>query len=507
VRRLLLPTLLAAALLPAAAASADTVRAGAHKALLEGTPGADVLAGGKGADAVQAAFGGVDRVRCGLGRDVVDADLADRVARDCEVVARRLSVDTSTSKASQHETAVEPDSFSFGATVVAAFQLGRFEHGAASSIGTAVSTDAGRTWRRTVLPALTVESRPAGTNVRASDPSVAYDPVHGVWLVGTLALDDSASHVTVSRSPDGLHWAAPVTVATGPSLDKDWLACDGGAASAHRGRCYATYTDDLRSATVVQHSDDGGVTWSEPVRASAMLVGTQPAILPDGRLVVVAGDYVGAAGLTGAIESLVSADGGETFARARIAPLQARSGAPIRAIALPSADVDPAGRVYAVWHDCGLRPGCGGNDLVLATSTDGLSWTAPAAIRLAPGGASVSAFLPGLAADPTLAGHLGLVFAEWLPGSCPRACRVGVGFVSSLDGGLTWSAPQRLSTQPVQPQWLARSGGGRMLGDYFSTSYAAGRFVPVFALATSPLRGRLREAVFGASLPAAGPRR
>jgi hypothetical protein len=40
-----------------------------------------------------------------------------------------------------------------------------------------------------------------------------------------------------------------------------------------------------------------------------------------------------------------------------------------------------------------------------------------------------------------------------------------------------------------------------MVGDYFSTSYAGDRVVPVFALATSPLRGRLREGVFAASLP------
>jgi hypothetical protein len=41
-----------------------------------------------------------------------------------------------------------------------------------------------------------------------------------------------------------------------------------------------------------------------------------------------------------------------------------------------------------------------------------------------------------------------------------------------------------------------------MVGDYFSTSFAGGRVVPVFTLATSPLKGRLREAIFAASLPA-----
>ncbi len=43
-----------------------------------------------------------------------------------------------------------------------------------------------------------------------------------------------------------------------------------------------------------------------------------------------------------------------------------------------------------------------------------------------------------------------------------------------------------------------------MVGDYFSVSYAGDRVVPVFALATAPLNGRLREAIFAASLRANG---
>ena len=496
-RHLLLP-LLAGALLLAGAASADTIRASKRGGAIAGTPRRDTLVGGKGADSIQAAFGGRDAVRCGAGRDVVSADLADRVSADCEVVGRRLSVDASANPASQHETAVEPDDLAWGSTVVAAFQLGRYERGAASNIGTAVSTDAGRTWRRAVLPGLTVESAPPGSWSAASDPTVAYDAAHGVWLVGALTVAQGTSAVAVSRSPDGLHWSAPVVVATGPILDKDWFACYDGAASPHRGRCYATYTDDAREQTVVQSSDDGGLTWSEPVRADATLVGTQPLLRPDGTLVIVAGDYQGAAGLNGSIVSLVSTDGGATFSRSTIAPLHAHPGGPLRAISLPSAAVDAAGTFEAAWHDCGLRPACTGNDLVLSSSGDGVTWSPPARMATGPG----EAFLPGLGADPARPGHLGLVYATWL-GACPAACRLAVRFVSSDDAGATWSAPQRLSTQPVEMSWLARSEGGRMVGDYFSTAYAGGRWIPVYALATSPLRGRLREAIFAASLPAA----
>ena len=459
-RRHFFPLLLAAFLL-AAPARADVVRAGRAGGLLLGTNRADTFVGGKGPDLIQAAFGGVDTVRCGGGRDIVTADFADTVASDCEVVSRRLSVDASTDPRGQHETAVEPDSFSEGSTVVSAFQLGRYAFGASSGIGSAVSYDAGRTWVRTVLPGITAESRPAGPEASASDPTVAYDAAHAVWLVGSLTLEgNGVTHVFVSRSQDGLHWSLPVTVATGPQLDKDWFVCDNGASSPHRGRCYATYTDDQKSSTVVQYSDDGGATWSEPVKASSFLVGTQPVVRPDGGLVVVAGDYNGEAALTGSIASLVSTDGGLTFTRSIVSTLTAKTNGPLRAVALPSVAIDPSGTLYAVWHDCRFRSGCSGNDLVLSTSTDGLVWRAPARIPLTSGGVPVQAFLPGLVADPTEPAHLGLVYGHWQPGSCATECLLEVAFVSSSDGGASWSVPQELSPSRCPPRgWRARRAG------------------------------------------------
>ncbi|HZC30144.1 MAG TPA: hypothetical protein VE261_01410, partial [Gaiellaceae bacterium] len=89
------------------------------------------------------------------------------------------------------------------------------------------------------------------------------------------------------------------------------------------------------------------------------------------------------------------------------------------------------------------------------------------------------------------------------PGSCARgACLLGIGFVQSRDGGSTWTAPQQLDAQPMQTSWLAEAAGGRMVGDYFSAQFAGDRIVPVFALATSKLGPRFREAIFATSLPA-----
>ena len=46
---------------------------------------------------------------------------------------------------------------------------------------------------------------------------------------------------------------------------------------------------------------------------------------------------------------------------------------------------------------------------------------------------------------------------------------------------------------------IARTSLGSMVGDYISTSFAGGRAVPVFVLASAPRKG-LHEAAFGSSL-------
>ena len=60
----------------------------------------------------------------------------------------QISADPFTNTTSQHRTQVEPDTLSFGSTIVSAFQSGRFFDGGASDIGWATSTDGGSRWTR-----------------------------------------------------------------------------------------------------------------------------------------------------------------------------------------------------------------------------------------------------------------------------------------------------------------------------------------------------------------------
>src|SRR6266545_2190299 len=231
--------------------AADRLRGTNASDFVLGRGGRDVILARGGNDRVAIEHDGAsDLVSCGSGHDVVSADRRDGVAPDCEVVSRALSRDPYRNAAAQHQTEVEPDSFAFGSTVVATFQAGRFRRGAATNIGFAASGDGGRSWRSGLLPGITTFSRPRGPAERVSDPAVAYDSVHRRWLIASLAILPGESRVFVSRSANGRRWGRPVTASAaapssgdGIAYDKEWIACDNGARSPFRGRCYLSYSD------------------------------------------------------------------------------------------------------------------------------------------------------------------------------------------------------------------------------------------------------------------------
>ncbi len=93
----------------------------------------------------------------------------------------QISRDPYTGIAGQHASAVEPDTFAAGSTIVSAFQVGRFFDEGAANIGFATSPDGGHSWRQGLLPGTTPYSSPAGKVYgRTSDPTVAFDAKHGV---------------------------------------------------------------------------------------------------------------------------------------------------------------------------------------------------------------------------------------------------------------------------------------------------------------------------------------
>jgi hypothetical protein len=405
----------------------------------------------------------------------------------------QISQDTFTNPTSQHKTQVEPDSFSFGSTIVSVVQTGRFFDGGASDIAFATSHDNGATWTTGNLPGITVFA--GGPYDRVSDPAVAYDAQDDVWLVSTLALTEaggvSGAAVLTSRSTDGgLTWSNPVTTATGGDVDKNWIVCDNTASSPFYGNCYTQWdVFSLGDRIKMSTSTDGGLTWgaAKSPKGNPAGLGGQPVVQPNGTVIVpIANAFETAVG------AFRSTDGGNSWSRITTissVPSHTVAGG-LRSGPLPSAEIDAAGKVYVVWQDCRFRSGCTANDIVMSTSTNGTSWTAVARIPIDATTSDVDHFIPGLAVDKTTSGataHLGLTYYYYPATSCTFAmCQLDVGFISSTNGGSTWSAPTQLAG-PMQLAWIADTSQGRMVGDYISTSYGSdGLAHPFFAVGVDP---------------------
>ena len=416
----------------------------------------------------------------------------------------QISTDPYTNSTSQHQTEVEPDSYSNGSTIVAATQVGRFTDGGASNIGWATSTDNGATWKNGFLPGTTVYATPSGSYERLSDPSVIYDAAHQRWIISSLAISNvNGSPVGVAviasiSSDGGLTWNLPVVVASanGGFFDKDWIVCDNTAASQFYGHCYIEWDIASSNDTVqMSTSNDGGSSWSaaQPTADNASGLGGQPLVQPDGTVIV---PFLS----TGSsISAFTSSDGGASWGSSvTISSQNDHQVAGIRTEPLPSAEMDGAGKAYVVWQDCRFENGCSANDMVMSTSTDGTTWSAVQRIPTDAIGSGVDHFIPGLAVDPSTSGnaaHLALAFYYYPNANCSiSTCQLQVGFVSSIDGGNTWSAENVLTSSAMNITWLANTDSGYMVGDYISTSFSNGKAFPVFVTATAPSgSGQLNE--------------
>ncbi len=409
----------------------------------------------------------------------------------------QLSADKFTNASSQHATEVEPGSFSFGPTIITSFQVARIFGGGGADIGYAISNDSGATWQNGLLPGITT-FQGSGANSAVSDTVVSYDAKHGVWMISSLPISATNIQVAVSRSSDGgASWSNPVTIAQGADLDKDWITCDNSSTSPHYGNCYAEWDDNGNSNLIfMSTSSDGGLTWSAGFAVSAAHgLGGQPLVQPAGAVIV---PFLADAGV---VQSFSSTDGGATWGSVgQVAAVTDHAVAgDLRSDALPSAQEDAAGNIYVIWQDCRFRAGCASNDLVMSTSTNGTTWSAPARIPIDAVSSTADHFIPGLGIDPATAGstaHLGLTYYYYPQANCAAAnCALYVGFISSADGGATWSAATPVAG-PMTLSWLPATDSGQMVADYIATSFAGGNAYGFFAVAKAKSGSVFNEAIY-----------
>ena len=423
--------------------------------------------------------------------------LVTTTAASANVALTQISVDPYTDAQAQHRTEVEPDTFSFGTTIVSAFQVGRVSGGGSSNIGWATSTNGGATWTSGFLPGITTVG--GGAYQQASDPSVAFDAQDNVWLISTLGLNGSRVDVLTSRSTNGgTSWGNPIVTATG-SLDKNWIVCDNTISSPFFGNCYTQY--DLTSGNQIRmrRSTNGGLTWGAALSPSggAVGLGGQPVVRPNGTVLV---PY--RATNAAQIRSFRSIDGGASWrATVLVSSVSHHTVAGgLRESPLPSAEVDAAGTAYVAWADCRFRGGCARNDIVVSESTSETTWAAPYRIPIDATSSTVDHFVPGIGVDPSTSGgtaRLGVTYYFYPNSSCTAAtCQLDVGFISSTTGGASWSSATQLAG-PMSLSWLPNTTQGRMVGDYISTSVRdGGNAYPTIAVATAPTGSTFNLAMY-----------
>ena len=400
------------------------------------------------------------------------------------------------SASTNHHANVEPDSFSNGSTIVAAFQVGRIFDGGACAIGFATSTNNGSTWTSGLLPGLTKYTG-GGTFDRATDAAVAYDAQDNVWMISSLVLTEAGGvkgvGIYTSRSTDGgFTWGTPVAIPSTAGMispDKNWIVCDNTATSPFYGNCYTEWDDNGSGNRMeMSRSTDGGLTWSVAATNNTGIIGGQPVVHPNGTVIVPTDN----ANET-AIGAFNSTNGGVSWsAVTTIATIRHHTVAgSLREGPLPSAEIDGNGTVYVAWTDCRFRSACKRNDIVLSHSLNstGTSWSAVSRVPIDATSSTVDHFIPGLAVNKATSGstaQLGLTY-YFYPTS--GSTQLSVGFISSANAGSTWSSPQTI-VSGMTSTWAATTSQGRMVGDYISSSYGSDNLAHgIFGAAFTPTTG------------------
>ncbi len=417
-------------------------------------------------------------------------------------VPLQISSDPYINSPGQYQTEVEPNVFAYGSTIVAAFQAGRFTDIGAANIGWATSTDSGASWKNGFLAGTTKLAD--GPYDRITDPVVTYDAAHHTWMIASVsrlevAGDLTAPSILVSLSSDeGLTWSKPITIADAGNtgiLDKDWIVCDNTPSSPYYGHCYTQWDDFRRNDLVLMStSTDGGKTWSsaKTTANSASGIGGEPLVQPNGKVIVPI-----SSGNETSILVYTSSNGGNSWSSTTTITkvTSYAQNAYYHDNILLTSGIDGAGKVYLTWVDCHFEQYCNGNDLAMTTSTDGINWAAIQRIPIASVGSGTNYYVPGLGVDITTSSstaRLGLTY-YYYSAHCHSACPLYVGFVSSSNGGNSWSSKIQLAG-PILPSWIA--SGNNKVGDYIATTFLRGRAFPVFPIGYAPADGHLNEAMY-----------
>jgi hypothetical protein len=318
------------------------------------------------------------------------------------------------------------------------------------------SVDGGRSWRSETLR--TPRGQPLANGRCAGNPWVGMDASGRAYVVFTAFTPSSGPSLFFAVKPSP---TAPWRFTANPDRpvrgsffdDKPTVAVDVSSASPHRGRIYVAWTRYAGSVAQgqvqyvqVAHSDDQGMTWSQPYRLTDDIGGWGV------HLAVASNGTVYAAWWSGAfLQGRVSADGGETFAPLRAFATTSQgvfqASIPAKPSGVhpdPSLDVAGAGRfagrVYAAYSKP-TRRGRRVYVIVLASDLRPLFTRAVAGVQAG----TFDEFNPTVAVDQS---NGGAWVCFYVTGSGKRRTYATYSCSTSFTGGSIWTRRRAAASVP-----------------------------------------------------------
>ncbi|MBL0125699.1 MAG: exo-alpha-sialidase [Betaproteobacteria bacterium] len=392
--------------------------------------------------------------------------------------------------------------------LIGSWQQDRWSNGASQGNAVGVSFDAGATWSTRPLPA----SRCGGGNAansgdyeRASDPWVTISP-NGTAYQMSLAVSGatlepgSQSAMLVFRSVDGgRNWSNAVTlIRDGDQFfnDKNSITAD----PTDSRFVYAVWdrlTQDNRGPAFFARTTDGGVTW-ETARAihdpgiNNQTLGSIIVVLPDGTLINFFNQLITVNNaLVGSFQVMRSSDKGATWS----APIKVadffgigtrdpETGAAIRdAGYLGQISVGPQGQLYAVWQDARFSNGVR-DAIALSRSIDGgLTWSGPQRVNADP---SVQAMIGTVNARAD--GIIGVGYADMRNNTSDTNTLLVDHWLATTRDTAAW-IDRRVTTASFDLA-LAPVARGYFLGDYMGLVSSGTTFFPFYVRTNNDLANR-----------------
>jgi len=322
---------------------------------------------------------------------------------------------------------------------------------------------------------------PSGASGIPYDAMSAFDPVTRTAFSGAMSANATSGERAVwvaGESKNQSSFGSGVVVATGPVVDKGWMAAGPLPANPSTSALYLAYSSGL------QRSLNGGSTFGaavpiDPLTTATFGVGFQPRVGPGGQLTI---SYYSEGGsiAVGEARFVTSNNGGQALSApitiastsANLSGLADAVPGSFRVAPFVIHARDPqTGALYAVYNDVtGTGPNGPNVDVLMKKSTNGGTSWSTAKIVSSDSTPPSAQFHPWLDIDAT--GRLHLLYLDnrrQPTADSDATAYVDVYYAFSEDGGQTWQE-QRLTTTPLDSSTTNWSpfepGSEQFIGDY-----------------------------------------